>query len=311
MLLPMSHSLIKLRGLLSSGLRSCRGMRGRSRIANCFERIFANKEPSFSVSTWYKARTFKFNLRDPQQLYAFYLGDILDNEIESISRCLQQKPGVFVDVGANVGLYSIAVAGMLPGIRCLAFEPGRENYQQIVENVRANNYQEQIEVLQLGLSDTAATHSLVYGRPGPNRNSANAAIVDDWSADAALWKDGDFQNSENIQCVVFDDWWSDRKEDLPISFVKADIEGHEPEALAGMRSTIERHRPAMLLELNEYFLAQKGTDRRPTEQYLLSLDYKGFRSKNGRLCELKAAPGQHGADVFWIPYEMSDLLISQ
>jgi hypothetical protein len=51
----------------------------------------------------------------------------------------------------------------------------------------------------------------------------------------------------NVQAVAYDDMGSVITRD--ISFVKIDVEGHELQAVSGMRETIERNRPALLIEV--------------------------------------------------------------
>jgi FkbM family methyltransferase len=46
--------------------------------------------------------------------------------------------------------------------------------------------------------------------------------------------------------------------DPPVSFIKVDIEGCEPEALRGARETIMRHRPALWIEVNPIALERQG-----------------------------------------------------
>jgi FkbM family methyltransferase len=54
------------------------------------------------------------------------------------------------------------------------------------------------------------------------------------------------------QTLVLDEWlsWLPR-----LDFVKMDIEGHEPLALAGFRGLVTRHRPTLLIEFNPRCLA--------------------------------------------------------
>jgi hypothetical protein len=44
----------------------------------------------------------------------------------------------------------------------------------------------------------------------------------------------------------------------PVSFMKIDIEGCEPEALRGARDTILKHRPTIWMEINPLALERQG-----------------------------------------------------
>lgn len=62
-------------------------------------------------------------------------------------------PFVFLDIGANVGLFSLFVAANAPpNTRILAFEPEPENLRRLNFNMRAN-CRAPVEVFPIGLSD--------------------------------------------------------------------------------------------------------------------------------------------------------------
>lgn len=61
------------------------------------------------------------------------------------------KVGIFVDVGANVGMASFAAAVM--GFRVLAFEPVFENLQRICEGVYFNRVADLVTVFEAATSD--------------------------------------------------------------------------------------------------------------------------------------------------------------
>ena len=120
--------------------------------------------------------------------------DVIKTAIDSV--VTKSVPAMdILDVGANVGLYCVAIAGLVPGIKGIAFEPGGQNFQQLSEKVRRNGRDQQIELFQLGLSDAPIQHRLACSRTGGNKRSANAAMVDDWSSAAPAWKDGDFKDT--------------------------------------------------------------------------------------------------------------------
>lgn len=63
----------------------------------------------------------------------------------------ENKNGVFVDVGANVGMASFAAAVM--GFKVLAFEPVFENLQRICDGIHFNRVGELVEVFEAAASD--------------------------------------------------------------------------------------------------------------------------------------------------------------
>jgi FkbM family methyltransferase len=57
---------------------------------------------------------------------------------------------LFVDVGANVGSYTI-LAGAAVGARCLSFEPIPEVYKWLIDNINLNGIRERVEAKNMGL----------------------------------------------------------------------------------------------------------------------------------------------------------------
>ena len=66
------------------------------------------------------------------------------------------KGSLFLDIGANIGAYSLFAAGCSPDVRVLAFEPQPEVYHRLATNV-ACNPAFQIEVHRLALADRDGT----------------------------------------------------------------------------------------------------------------------------------------------------------
>lgn len=63
----------------------------------------------------------------------------------------QNRMGIFVDVGANVGMASFAAAVM--GFKVLAFEPVFENLQRICDGVYFNRLGDMVELFEAAASD--------------------------------------------------------------------------------------------------------------------------------------------------------------
>ena len=67
------------------------------------------------------------------------------------------RPGdVFVDVGANIGLYTLIAAHIVGASgRVYAFEPGSETYRRLLSNVQLNQMTN-VSCHELALSDSTA-----------------------------------------------------------------------------------------------------------------------------------------------------------
>ena len=183
-----------------------------------------------------------------------------DFELQLFSRLLE--PGAIVlDIGANVGIYTLVAAQRVaPMGRVYAFEPDRENFALLKQNVAANGHTN-VVLMQNAVSD----------RPGELRlyvNTHNRGDHRTYQADDTQQRD-----SYPVRAITID-------EALPAhvtpSVIKMDIQGFELYALRGMRKTLERAERLLLFsEFWPYGLnAASGSS---TTQYLAGLTSLGFR----------------------------------
>ncbi len=143
---------------------------------------------------------------------------------------------IFMDVGANIGYFTVLCAPLVA--RVIAFEPLVSPRRYCVFNVAtlAN-----VAVLPYALWHEDA-ESLVLDDP-VNLGSGSLAQ----------------SGNELIQCRALDGLVESGALPLPrLDMVKMDIQGAEVSALLGMRRTLERHRPAIILEVDRVCLERLG-----------------------------------------------------
>lgn len=140
-----------------------------------------------------------------------------------------RRDGVFVDVGANVGVFALVVAGVT-GRRCLAFEPLPAAAEVLEATVRRHRLE--VEVSRVALADRAGTAEFFVSA----------------TTDSSSGLDAKFRPSSSSFAVTLarlDDVLGDRAPCL----IKIDTETTEPAVLAGTSATIARHRPPVLVEV--------------------------------------------------------------
>ena len=143
--------------------------------------------------------------------------------------------GDFVDVGAHVGLYTVAAALHGPG-RVLAFEPNPSARTQLDGNVALNGCAN-VLVVPKAAGDAPGSALLHVPRtPDPSFSSLAG---------------GRFAEGEPIDVEVTTVDAEVEGAGLRPSVVKIDVEGGELAVVGGMQRTLERHRPVLLVEVNE------------------------------------------------------------
>jgi FkbM family methyltransferase len=150
--------------------------------------------------------------------------------------CAEFKPDVFIDIGANLGLYTCIVMknGLAP--RAILFEPDRRNRVHLRANMLINDLSEQnIEIHEVALGAAPGKLRLV---PGPERDIGLSQIVE---SDGAA-------EGYDIEVVRLDDVVGLAGRTLA---VKIDIERYERKALAGMARTLRENRGIVQIEVLE------------------------------------------------------------
>jgi FkbM family methyltransferase len=115
------------------------------------------------------------NLSDKRVFLTPGLWDL--TERRAIGRVVRAAPapGHFVDAGANMGLYTLAVRAELAGrgFRALAIEPDPENVARLRFNLAASGAQAEVTVAPVALSDRDGTLSI-----GPDQGNRGALHVE-------------------------------------------------------------------------------------------------------------------------------------
>lgn len=127
---------------------------------------------------------------------------------------------IFVDVGANVGLYSFAAASEITGEgRILCFEPNPLVYARLAENrdFNAPELEGRMKLFAFAVSDHAGTVRFAK----PTRNLGEGKVVDG---------EGERADVIEVQSVLMHELLA-REEISRIDVLKIDIEGHEMSAL--------------------------------------------------------------------------------
>lgn len=260
----------RARDWLAAALRTAR-FKGRWRIAQCLNRLYAGSDPEPGKVYLPEVGWVQPDLRDVDMLaYLYWIG--LSNMDRAAIALLSRAFGpnsVFVDVGANVGVYTLALARSMPvGGRVVCFEPNPLNYRRLQEHIALN-----------GLSNVTTENVGVSDRPG-RLEVAGADHPGNWTL-----KTGG-PNRFVVTLTTLDTYFESHPVGR-ISAIKLDIEGAEAGALRGAKATIERHRPTLLFELNPDLLEVMGSGVDDLLDLVEGFRYEVFELPLRRSHELK------------------------
>jgi FkbM family methyltransferase len=146
----------------------------------------------------------------------------------------QLSPGdVFVDVGANIGIYSLHCGRKVgPRGHVFAVEPCTPAVALLENNVRSNKLSETVTVVHAAAADKAGS---LYLSGDPTK----------WNS---LQLSPEPPGSE-IRVTTIDEILAPhRQADQIVKCIKIDAEGAETEVLCGASNTISQHRPIVIFE---------------------------------------------------------------
>lgn len=156
------------------------------------------------------------------------------HEFEDMAFVLHfMRPGaLFVDIGANVGAYSILAAAT--GAAVISFEPVPSTFEHLLDNIHLNRFAARIDARNQAVGREAGVLRMTA-----DRDTTNQVIAED--ADYA-------GTSVSVPQVALDD----ALQGLPTPrMIKIDVEGFEADVLAGSRATLAKSElQAVVMELN-------------------------------------------------------------
>lgn len=179
----------------------------------------------------------------------------------------------FIDVGANVGTYSIWAAEL--GAEVLALEPAEDTYAELEANIKLNDYP--IKALRAAAGSMCGEARLTSGKDDRNSLTLSGGVL--------------------VPIVTLDSILNGRA----VNGVKIDVEGYELEVLRGCEKALSSHQIKLIqLEWNSTSMAAVGTGREPVAGLLNTYGYRLYRPDRHGVLQPIFSSG-FGPDVFARP----------
>jgi FkbM family methyltransferase len=198
--------------------------------------------------------------------------DILHHDWLPILPALLKPGGTFVDIGANVGYFTLLAAGLVgKGGQVIAIEPIPRTCARLRANIALNAFN-QVRVEPYALAATSGSLELHLPPPEAHRDYLVTGLsIHGWDGVA-------------VPCTTLDEafaaWQLDR-----VDLLKIDVEGGEPQVIRGGRSVLSSGRiRALVCEISGVHLAATCTT---ADAFVADLATLGFRharlGRNGRM----------------------------
>ncbi len=211
-----------------------------------------------NIVTKYRVRTF-FD-KEPETL------DWIDNFEKN-------ENFLFLDIGANVGIYSIYNCVVNKNSNVIAIEPSMQNLSVLSKNISLNKFPEKISIFPLGLTNKKSGFFLMQETSSYEGGALNSFGENfDFEGKDISKK---VKNSYKTYGMTLDELVTNLKIETP-KYIKIDVDGIEHLILQGAQNLLKNPKlKSILVEINENFEDQ-------TKKVHNIMKYSGFKLREKR-----------------------------
>jgi FkbM family methyltransferase len=175
-----------------------------------------------------------------------------------------------LDIGANIGWYSITLAKRFPKADIHAFEPIPRTYASLARNVALNGVKN-VTLHNFGFSNKTEELTFYY-YPSGSVNASSAKLAD-------------VEGLQEVRArvVLLDDFIGGGQK--TVDFIKCDVEGAELLVFQGATETLRGNRPIVFSEMLRKWSAKFNYHPNDIIGLFRDLGYRCFTAKGGRLAE--------------------------
>jgi FkbM family methyltransferase len=253
-----------------------------SRIMRDFQKYQDDKIIKAANESWNnlfnEKSFFEFNLEDDVKIN-LYKDSVLSRliyegfeqeETDYIIKTLK-KGDVFVDIGTNIGLFSL-MASKIVGEegKVLCFEPSPVTFSRLKENIGLNDFKN-VEIKNIGLSDSKGELTFYVSNNGH----------DAWNSFAPS-QDNKLESSIQVPVSTLDIELINIDKNK-IKLVKIDVEGWEKFVLFGGKDFLVNFNPIVMVEFTEANTFNAGYPVYEIYDIMQDLGYVWYRISKGEL----------------------------
>jgi FkbM family methyltransferase len=188
-------------------------------------------------------------------------------ELEFVTK-LVTKGSIVLDIGANVGWYSLNLSKQFEDLRIFAFEPVPKTFNYLNSNLSIN-HSKGINTFNLGFSNEEKNID-IYLNPDCSGNSSLANL----SGNALV---------EKVNCKFTTVDLFVKKNNLNIDFIKCDVEGAELLVFQGAIEVLQKDRPIVFTEMLRKWSAKFDYHPNDIIKLFKNISYNCYSLREGKL----------------------------
>ncbi len=231
---------------------------------------------------------------------SMYVRGIYDPNMAVFVQAFLPKGGVLLDVGANMGYFSLIAAQFDSLCKVIAVEPSSRDYKRLVQNIELNSLSDRVKSVMIAVGDRLGKKNIQIApeeRNGLNTLGAGFA-----------YKGIEKEAVEEVNVTTIDSIVNGEGLDR-VDVIKLDIEGSEVRALEGARDTINSYRPVIIVGVNSDALVKSNRSIRDLENIIAELNYDMYKRNTEEfgLKKIDSLVGIKGEVVVCLPRERTEI----
>lgn len=213
-------------------------------------------------------------------------------EPKFVTYCLKylDKNRDVIDVGANIGFYTILFAKTLNNKKVLAIEPTKNALKRLHRNIELNHVMDQVDIFKGVASNHSGAVEIKTIKGKEEYSSLGKMKHPSISKESYI--------TEEVIAITIDELVQQKS--LDPGFIKVDVEGAEHLVFGGAQKVLENKRPIILSELCNYLLTGNGSSSKEVINLIEKNGYDVFDP-----VDLSSRPGTKDfGDILCFPKEM-------
>lgn len=216
-------------------------------------------------------------------------GDPEKYDMAYIDQCLSEhQHGCMLDIGANVGIFSLNFYQKHNKLKYYLFEPVPTTFKWLLKNADINHVDtDRYLPFNIGMSDKKG--SFIFYVPSSNEAASLVANEDEFYRKKTT-EYGDYTGDNKIDEIVcsvetVDDFVLGHNI-RDIRFIKIDVEGNELSVLHGAKNTLCENKPLVYCELLRMHAKRFGYHPNKVINFMAELGFRCRTIRQGKLIEL-------------------------
>jgi len=232
------------------------------RLFGLYKLIYRMIRPKGIIPVYVLGNKMYINSQDEGCVSDLLIKGVYEKYETQLFKELIQPGMIVVDVGANIGYYTLIAAKLVRNKgRVYAFEPEPNNYKLLVKNIETNNYTNIIPVPK------AISHK--EGKVKLFIDKVNLGLHS-FSENNVLEKNGSIE----VEMLTLDNFFENVVKNNKIDLVKIDTQGAEGLVIEGAEKTLRNNSLKILMEFWPTGVTNVGTDPIKLLQKLLDYGFK-------------------------------------